>query len=173
MLIPYIYHIYIRYIYHIYYVYTILTIWCQWWLHKKMPSSRRWDLAAAVPKEHIPRQRQDLPSELHVAQHVVAPGAPESTGGSRRIPWENHVWNHGNHGTMGISPRSTGKLRLFFWNTGDFNRKKLWTGGSSDLTRDWTEFTSGILGHCWRLGWAGKKYEDVISAPKNWETRSS
>lgn len=139
MLIPYIYHIYIRYIYHIYYVYTILTIWCQWWLYKKMPSSRRWDLAAAVPKEHIPRQRQDLPSELHVAQHVVAPGAPApgAPGGYHGKTMGGTWWNHGN---LGISPRSTGKL-----------------GSSTEKIMNWGVlkwFNQGLNGFHQRDSWA-------------------
>ena len=73
---------------------------------KPMPS-RRWDLAAAVPKEHRPRQRQDLPSELHVAQHVVAPGGLLDGKTMGKIMG-------GTMGTMGISPISTGQFRLVF-----------------------------------------------------------
>ena len=98
-------------------------------------SSRRWHLTAAMPKEHRPGQRQDLPAELHVAQHVVAPTG--RTGGEKGgdhgktmgKPWENHGKTMGKPWVepwepwgFHQDPLDNSDLKK---KTGDFNRKNL------------------------------------------------
>ena len=44
------------------------------------------------------------------------------TGGSRRIPWENHGWNM-------VEPWEPGDFTKIHWKTGEFNRKNYELGG--------------------------------------------
>ena len=91
------------------YMYIYICVYIYIYVCKKKDSNDEhqlpWcrDLGAAVPKEHRAGQGQDLPAQLHVAQHVVAPGAP-GIPGAPGSPWGNHRRSPGKMGYFTKKP---------------------------------------------------------------------